>query len=228
MADIIKQDEEELNTQLNLMHTFLNTPAKVALLSLPSTDVDAFNILWTTWSTTYPAHKAHIAAGAAITAGKDAAKNPLVAKFRAFAKVFRARRELGNVTDQQLLEAGIPALGQSTTSQATPDTNPVITIDASQRQRHELNWRDEATPGKTARPASARTCEIRGIVLAAGAMPPDDPETWPYKAEDPKTPHLITYEVEDLGKEGWVVARWLGYNGEAGQWSAVVHSTILR
>ena len=228
MADIIKADDEDFNVQGSALHTFLNNPAKLALTGLSSTDVNNFNNLWNNWNTTYPAHKAHVEAGLAITAGKDGARAPLVTQIRALGKVFRARRELGNISDQNLVEAGFSVLGQPTNTSGTPDTKPVLTIDASQRQRHEPAWRDEATPGKTARPANARTCEIRGIVLAAGAMPPDDPETWPYKAEDPKTPHLITYEVEELGKEGWVAARWIGYNGEPGQWSAVVHSTILR
>lgn len=228
MADIIKTDDNDFDQQAEAMRDFINNPTKRALLGLSSADANALDILWAAWNTAFPAHKAHVAEGTVITAGKNAARAPLEDKMRAFAKVFRARRELGNITDQHLAEVGIPPLGQPTNSGGTPETKPVVTIDASQRQRHELNWRDEATPTKTARPSNARTCEIRVTSLPAGTLPPENIDTWPYHALDPKTPHLIIYDIEDLGKEAWVAARWIANDGTTGPWSTVVHSTILR
>ena len=79
-----------------------------------------------------------------------------------------------------------------------PTTRPLLTIDASNRFQHLLHFRDEATPGTTAKPEGVLGADIYYFI--GGTSAPADPKLYRMLAFDTNTPYLATFDGADAGK----------------------------
>jgi hypothetical protein len=125
-------------------------------------------------------------------------------------------------TDAFRAELQIPIRDTTRTASAPIKSRPIITIDFSQRQQHDLDFRDSETPTRRARPDNTTGCEFRSFV---GTTPPTGLSQFKYLDTDAKTPLLVQYGDEDAGKTAYYIARWVN-NEEKGPWSETVSATI--
>lgn len=76
-----------------------------------------------------------------------------------------------DVTDAQRAAMGItvPDSTRSTNKANSIGSRPIVTVDTSQRMRHEIAIVDESTPTSKAKPAGVMGCEIWLVVTAVGS-----------------------------------------------------------
>lgn len=174
----------------------------------------------TAWVVDYPASDTAKSAAQAAVALKDTSRATFEAALRTlFAKIYAA-----GVAGPALLEAaGLPVRDTVHTPTPVPKTRPVMILDTSERFRHTVNFADEGTPTKKAKPAGVAGCELRNVV---GAAIPVDPDDYTFVAIDTRTPQIWSFDPSEAGQMGHWVARWVNTRGEPGPWSDVVSATV--
>ncbi len=138
------------------------------------------------------------------------------------ARVRQIQAEPG-VTDEDRASLRITVRAAQATPAAAPTTRPVGTVDTSQRLRHQLDYRDSATPNRRAKPTGVTGCEIH---VAIGPQPPADPADFRLLAVDPATPYVVNYTGADAGQTAHYLLRWVNARGERGPWSETTSATI--
>ena len=164
----------------------------------------------TAWVVDYPASDTAKSAAQAAVALKDTTRATYEHALRTlFAKIYAA-----GVASAALLEAaGLPVRDTIRTPTPVPTTRPVMILDTSERFRHTVNFADEGTPTKKAKPAGVSGAELRNFV---GATAPVDPDDFTFVAIDTKTPQIWEFDPAEAGQMGHWVARWLNTRGEPG------------
>ena len=143
----------------------------------------------------------------------EALLRALVRRLQASAAVSDAEREALGIT--------VPDLGA--TAAATPTTRPLCQVDARQRLQHTINFTDEATPTRRAKPAGVMGAQIW---LKIGPTPPVDPGELTFLAVDTRSPYTADFDGEDGGKQAHYMLRWVNTRGETGPWSETATATI--
>lgn len=108
------------------------------------------------------------------------------------------------------------------TPPSAPTTRPTASIDASQRLRHTINFSDEATPNRRAKPDGVLGCEIYVKVGEA----PAGPSEMRLLALDTATPYLASFDEADAGKTAHYLLRWVNSRSDPGPWSMTLSATI--
>jgi len=110
-----------------------------------------------------------------------------------------------------------------TDSAAAINSFPVGVVDTGQKLRHEISWRDSATPDSRARPQGVFGCQI---FYKIGGDAPVDVKECEEAAVDRNSPYTMEFEGADGGKTCWYLLRWIMNSGEKGAISPLLSATI--
>lgn len=92
-----------------------------------------------------------------------------------------------------------------------------------QRLQHTIDFTDQGTPTRKAKPAGVMGAEIW---VKIGPTPPVDPGELTFLAVDTRTPYTIDFDGADGGKQTHYMLRWVNTRGETGPWSETATATI--
>jgi len=219
MPDFIPTADSDFNTWQQNFVTYAN--GNLAALGLVAADMTAITAGTTAWSTAYSTHVTAQAAAVSAREAKDGARRTyeqalrvLIARLQASPTVTDARRAAMNITVRS----------KDRTPSSAPTTRPVVSVDTSQRLRHVIQFMDEATPTKRARPAGVMGVEVW---VKLGDAPPADAAECQFLALDSATPYLAEYPGAQAGKKAHYLLRWASTRGEKGPWSEVTSATIV-
>lgn len=218
MADYIPQSDGDFDAwQMNFRNKLTASPATYGI---DQATADQIKALSNAWDTKYDKSVSAQEAARAAVGEKDAARGAFIALIRP--TVARIQVDPA-VSDGSKQAAGLPIRSTSRSPNPPPDTRPLVDVDASQRLRHIVKFRDEATPRSTAKPHGVRACQVW---VKVGGEPPKDASELTYLADDSRSPYLAEFEGEDGGKTAYYWLRWINTRGETGPWSEMTEATI--
>jgi hypothetical protein len=200
--------------------------ANYAALDLTQDDAVQVTTGYQTFEGDYSAHLSTVTAASAAKEKKDTSRDAAEELIRSYVRRIQANPD---VTDTQRAAMGItvPDRTRSTSKANSIGSRPIVTVDTSQRMRHEIAFVDESTPTLKAKPAGVMGCEIWNAVTAAGETPSVDVSAYSFVALDTATPYVTEYEGTSAGKTAHYILRWVKTNGEKGPWSETVSATIV-
>jgi hypothetical protein len=218
MSDYVPGSDPDFNTWQANHLDYLN--ANLTALGLQQTDLTALLAAQTAWAAAYTAHVAAQASAQGASQTKRAAREAFERLLRAMTQRLQAQP---GVSDAHRAGMGISIRETGRTSVGAPETRPVATIDTSQRLRHMINFSDETTPTRRAKPEGVIGCQIW---VKVGEAAPIDPSELRFLAMDTATPYMASYDGADGGKVAHYMLRWVNRKGETGPWSQTVSATI--
>ncbi len=218
MADYIPNTDADFNTWQANFCNYLS--ANLAALGLTAADLAAITAAKASWETAYADDVAKQAVARGTNQAKTSARDGFETILRAVTQQVQARP---NVADSQRAGLGINIRETARTPTGVPDSRPVGTIDTSQRLRHTINFSDESTPSRRAKPDGVMGCQIWAKV---GDPAPVDPSELRFLATDTATPYVAEYDGTDAHKVAHYMLRWVNRKGETGPWSQTVSATI--
>jgi len=128
-----------------------------------------------------------------------------------------------SVSDAERAALGITVPDSGATAAGSPATRPVCEVDTAQRLRHTIDFTDEGTPTRKAKPAGVLGAEIW---VKIGPTPPVDPGELTVLAVDTRSPYAHDYPGSEGGKQAHYMLRWVNTRGETGPWSETSTATI--
>lgn len=218
MSDYVPAPDPAFNNWQTTLLAFITDNR--AALGVSTGDLTALTAGQTAWTAAYGTHQATQAQALSDRQAKDDARTAYVTLIRAAVGQMQKNPA---VTDAQRQAMQITVPDTTHTPAGTPTTRPVAKIDTSERLRHTLEFRDEATPTSRAKPAGVTACEVW---LFTGTTPPAGPEAMHLQAVDRSTPYLMEFASADAGKTAWWALLWVNTKGDHGPWSATVSATI--
>jgi hypothetical protein len=117
---------------------------------------------------------------------------------------------------------GLPTRATSRARPPAPASAPVASVDTSQRLRHAVSFRDEASPTRRGKPYGTRGCEI----WVKFGDPPADPSDCRLLALAFASPHVAHYPGDAAGQTAHYMLRWVNTRGQPGPWSPTVSATV--
>lgn len=126
-----------------------------------------------------------------------------------------------STTDANRAGLGVTVRNAPPAPAVIQDSRPVPTVNAAQRLRHEIRWRDERS-GKRARPAGIAGCEV----WVKFGEPPADPSQLRYAGTRGRAEFVAEYPGEQAGQVAHYMLRWVNRRGQTGPWSETVSATI--
>lgn len=206
--DYIPRGDAEFNGWLANFVTYAN--ANLLNLGLVAGDLMPVTTAQATWNSKYPAHIAAAAAAIAARESKDAAR---VAVEQAVRPLVRRLQASASVDDAERAALRITVPDREPSAVGPPTTRPVVTVDAAQRLQHTIDFTDESTPTRRARPAGVIGAEI--WVKVDGPRPVD-PGELTFLAVDTRAPYTRDYPGSDGNKIAHYMLRWINARGEVG------------
>ena len=91
---------------------------------------------------------------------------------------------------------------------------------------YTLDFTDERTPKRKAKPAGVLGAEIWVNILPVGQPTPTDPASFNFVALDTRTPYTLDFAGADGGKNANYLLRWVNPTGEKGPWSETATATV--
>jgi len=178
--------------------------------------IDDLNALNITFTADLNAQIAALAASRAATQTKDASRESVEQQLRTIRNVAKA----AGASEAALSALGLPG-GSGT---APPNaTVPAASVDTSERLRHTLSWRDNATPDNRRKPRGAMGVEIW---VKVDGPPPGSEKDCVFLTLDAFTPYLAEYDPAEAGKMAHYMLRWRMRDGSVGAWGETVSATI--
>ncbi len=218
MADYIPAPDAEFNAwQTNFVSY---AAAHLAELGLTQTDIDPIEDAQSEWETAYPAHVTAVASAQSARAEKDAARAGYVSLVRSLVKRLQASPQ---VNDAERAALGITIPDSNPTPDGPPTSAPISNIECSGRLRHKINFADENTPTRKAKPAGVLGAEIWCKV---GAPAPTDPSELIFLGLCTRTPFVANFDGAAGGQMAYYWLRWVNGQGEKGPWGEQVNATI--
>jgi len=176
--------------------------------------VRAWGEAWGTFGTAATAYKTALL-------GKDGQRTLATALLRLLAQKVQNNPA---VADPHRTRLGLPIRKRTKTPIGPPTTIPVLgRTDSSTRTMLGLFFMDATTPGRRARPAGVRGCEIRQQI---GGPAPTNPEKMPFLALATRTPYRVSYEPTAVGQPVYFALRWLNTKGVSGPWSQIFSAMV--
>jgi hypothetical protein len=197
-----------------------NVVADAAALGLSPAQVTSLQGGQADWGAKYPASNAAQAAMNSAVQAKNDSRSGYEDLVRSLANIIQSSPQ---VTDTQRQSLGLNVRSTTRTAAGAPTSKPVATIDTSQRLRHTINFVDELSPTRRAKPDGAQGCEIW---IKVGDPAPAGPKDVHYLALDTRTPYTVEFDASDAGKTAYYMLRWISTRAEPGPWSATVSGTI--
>jgi hypothetical protein len=218
MADYIPNPDAEFNTWQDNLYKYAS--ANLADLGLTAADLTPITTARSAWATTYSDHIAKQAAAQVASQAKSSARDDYEALLRSFVQGVQAKP---NVNDKHRAGLQINVRSTSRTPANQPGSSPVATVDTSHRLRHTINFNDEHTPTRRAKPEGVLGCEIW---VKVGDPAPTGPSQLHFLATDTATPYIAQYGEAEANKVAHYMLRWVNRKGETGPWSQTVSATI--
>ena len=217
MADYIPGADAEFNTWINNFLTYAN--ANLEALGLSASQLEAIAANQSNWQTAYANHITARSAAESALQTKEMTRKTHETSVRTLVRQLQANP---NMTDAQRAALGITLRQAMKTSVGVPTSQPLATIDASDRLRHIINFVDQDTPTRRAKPSGVMGCEIW---VKVGSLPAD-PSELQFLGLDTQAPYTAQYQGADAGKTAYYMLRWVNRRGEPGPWSQTVSATI--
>lgn len=220
MPDYIPSNDSEFNLWQQGLMDYATTPANKTRMNIPDAQILPVTTEQTVWDAKYPAHtQAQTAANAAATA-KDDSRTDYVGALRTFVGQLQANPD---VTDEDRRAMKLTIASTSHTPSPVPATTPIAEIDIATRRRHIIEFRDSATPDKSAKPAGVRGCQI--WMKIGGAAPTSESECQ-FLATDSKSPYVHDFTMEEIGLKVYYLLRWENTTGKLGPWSQIFSANV--
>ena len=216
--DYIPRGDADFNAWQANFVTYAN--ANLANLGLVLPDLLSILSAQAAWTPSLTAHVAAQANAQSARATKDGNRTTLETLIRALVRRLQASP---SVSDAEREALGITVPDSGAAAVAIPSTRPICQIDTSQRLRHTIDFTDESTPTRKAKPAGVMGVEIW---VKIGATPPVDPSELTFLAVDTRTPYTTDFDGADGGKQAHYMLRWVNTRGETGPWSETATATI--
>lgn len=159
---------------------------------------------------------AKLAASRASTQTKDASRSIDEGQLRLLRNVTKA----AGASDAAMAETGMPTGSSKAPSNATV---PAAKVNTSERLRHTIEWRDNATPDNKRKPRGAMGVEIW---VKIGGPPPGSEKDCIFLTLDAFSPYLAEYDATEAGKTAHYMLRWHMRDGTNGAWGETVSATI--
>ncbi len=218
MADYIPRGDADFNAWQANFVTYAND--NLADLGLVLPDMIPITSAQSAWTPSLTDHVAAQANAQSACATKNANRTVLETAIRALVRRLQASP---SVSDAEREALGITVADSGATAAATPATRPICQVDARQRLQHTIEFADEATPTRKAKPAGVMGAEIWVLI---GPTPPVDPSELTFLAVDTRTPYTTDFDGADGGKQAHYMLRWVNTRGETGPWSETATATI--
>jgi hypothetical protein len=123
--------------------------------------------------------------------------------------------------------AGLPVRGEAhVMTTALPPSAPEIEIQHRETQRLTVVFHEAGAGGASpsrAKPAGVEACEIR---VKVGAPAPARDADWVINQNAKRSPAVLAFDSEDIGKTIWVRARWINSRNQPGPWSLAQNTVI--
>ncbi|MDR1983913.1 MAG: hypothetical protein LBQ28_03710 [Prevotellaceae bacterium] len=159
--------------------------------------------------------------GRADVIAKDESRDTLKHAVRQFVREHLTYNSA--VTDEDRRHMGLPVHDTKPTP-APPITDmPVGEVDFSVHQRHTLRVKAGKLTGKT-KPEHAKGFEVWRKV---GGDPPATDSDWVYAGFSSRSPLVIDYPLEDVGKTVYYRFRWMNTRNLPGPWSESIISAVI-
>jgi len=194
--------------------------ANLAALNLAAGDLAPITAGMNDFDADLSAHVTAKAAAMAAKQTKDDARRDLTASIRPLVRRIQSNP---NVTDAQRAAMAITVPDVNPSPVNTPTTRPVTSITLGQRLQHTLNFVDELTPTRRAKPPGAIGVEVWAKI---GTTPPTGEGDLQFMRIDSSTPAVLNFTAADGSKTAYYWARWVTATGERGPWSEQVAATI--
>lgn len=157
----------------------------------------------------------------ASVASKDTQDTATQDLVRPYAIQIRNNAGVANV-DKAALGLTIP--DRTPTPIIAPVTTPVITLVGATPLEVTLGFRDATTPLSKAKPSGSIQLEVHALPSATVIT---DPDAIPMKKIVTKSPFVLDFDAGDVGKQCYIVGRWLTRRGLTGPWSAILNATVF-
>ena len=217
-TDFIPSSDIEFNVWQGNLIQLLDVNA--AAWGISADDVTALMALQTVWATAFAKASNRQNRSSADVQAKDDARAPFQKSIRSFVAQWLANNNKVTNSDRERLE--ITVKSGTRTPVAVPVSTPVGTIDFSIRQQHSLSFVDSATNGK-AKPDGVHGCEVW---LKKGGEAPKTDADFSYVGIDTKSPYVLSFSVEDIGKTIYYRMRWINKRGQTGPWSSTISAIV--
>lgn len=156
--------------------------------------------------TRYKAQKTHL-----DTLIKNAKRN--------YRRRIRRVRADENVTDEKLAKIGLKPRDESPTIQRAPATAPMLLIINGARLRHRLKFWEEGSARMRRKPKGVIGAEVWRKIVGVD-------ENLRLIGLATRSPHLIEYDSEDVGKQVEYEIAWITRRGERSELSQTRSATI--
>lgn len=194
--------------------------ANLAALNLTAADIAPLKEAHEAFATAYNANVVKQAEARSTREAKDDKREEWERLDRAFNG--RMQSDLA-VKDEQRAAMKLRVYDKVKTAVGAVGSFPVGVVDTGQKLRHEISWRDSATPDSKAKPAGVFGCQI---LYKIGGEPPVDAGECEEAAIDRAAPYLLEFGGADGGKTVFYLLRWISNSGEKGALSPLFSATI--
>lgn len=183
-------------------------------------DVAMLQAVLALWAIAYPEHvdaqnKAHTA-----TQNKDAARANAEEIVRGLAAKVHATPGADNTVR---VSAGLKPRSDVRVTVGTPESRPLGWVEANAQGLVMVQFRDENSTKKAAKPKGAHGCEIW---VSVGDSVPTSASGYQFVAMRTRTPYRHQHAETDVGKTAFYRLRWQNAKGQSGPWSDVVQAKI--
>lgn len=218
MPDYIPGSDSEFNNwQSNFINYLTNNAGNMGLVP---EDLAPLTAAQSSWQTAY---NDLIAAEAALSNAREH-KNDTRQNYESSLRATSQRLQVSaDVTDADRAALGLTIRDTVRTAAGVPTTRPLATIESSDRLQHKINFVDEDSPTRRAKPDGVLGCEIW---VKIGDAPPTSPDELRFLGLDTATPYTAKFNAEDANKTAYYMLRWTNRSMEAGPWSETVGAFI--
>ncbi|HEX9997253.1 MAG TPA: hypothetical protein VGB45_08930 [Abditibacterium sp.] len=218
MADFIPDIEGDYDQFVdNFIPIVLANAAALGVSAAQTTSLQAKGTTWNSASADYNAKKTAVEAAATV---KQTSRADLTGEIRSLVGIIQ---KFPATTDDLRRQLRINIAKETRTPVGVPTTFPALTIQNIGGLRHEIEFRDSATPTSKAKPAGVLGAQIYAQI---GGTAPFDGAGMAFLGLDTKIPYTHQNEGADVGKQVFYCARWQNAKGEVGPWGPVVSPTV--
>jgi hypothetical protein len=183
-------------------------------------EVTALTTAQTEWAANFTAHQQAQEAARTATQAKEGARTSLESLIRAAGKKINATAGVDNATR---VAAGMPTRSTTRSHVGAPTSRPVGRIEQGGPNTLLVDFVDENSPHKTAKPKGVHACEVWAHI---GDPAPTDASAFTFLGLATRTPYIDRHSATDAGKSIYYLLRWQNSKGAAGPWGVVVFSKI--
>lgn len=194
-------------------------------LGLAAGDVAPIAAARIAYEDAYAAHNTARQSAESARQAKDAARGEYKRLIRLLVRRLQAS---GSVDDGERAAMGITIRDTIRTVRrsAAGLSRPLARVDTSQRLCHRIDFSDEASPTRRAKPDGVLGCEIWVKVLPQG-MPSPGAGEFDFVALDTASPYTVEFSAGQAGMAAHYMLRWMTTGGAKGPWSETVVATIV-